>query len=323
MSPGSPCLSTILFDQWTLGVSWPESAFVNCIESAGRRVELGMQRYKIIHRTYYNFTAPVTLGAHSLRLRPREGHELRIESLSLNISPDAEVRWHRDVEGNSVATACFSQPTQQLAIESELFIGQYLENPLDFLVADYAVTYPFNYQQDDLVLLSPYIDTPAGEDRLELQRWIGGVWRRAEAIETYSLLQRLTTCIYESMSYRVREEPGVQPAATTLALGAGSCRDFALLLMAAARQLGLAARFVTGYLHDPLSEAAGATHAWAEIYLPGAGWRGFDPTVGKIAGSDHIPVAVARLPVSVPPVAGSFRGDARSKLEVGVWVSQC
>lgn len=280
-----------------------------------------MERYKIIHRTYYNFTEPVTLGVHSLLLRPREDHELRIESLDLKISPEAELLWHRDVEGNSVAMASFSQPTQQLAIESELIIRQYLEDPLDFLVEDYAVTYPFSYQQDDLILLSPYIDMP-DETAKAMRRWIDGIWPQGEPIETYGLLQRLTAYIYESMIYRVREEPGVQSAGTTLTEGTGSCRDFAFLLMSACRHLGLAARFVTGYLHAPLSEAAGATHAWAEIYLPGAGWKGFDPTTGTIVGADHIPVAVARLPSSVPPVAGSFIGAASSKLEVGVWVSK-
>lgn len=282
-----------------------------------------MQRYKIVHNTYYNFTAPVVLGSHSLRLRPREDYELRIESLDLKISPDAEVLWHRDVEGNSIAMASFTQATQQLAIESVLTIMQYLDNPLDFLVDDYAVDYPFSYQQDDLVLLSPYIALPEEESTAKLKLWISDIWLPDEPIQTYSLLQRLTTHIYESMTYQVREEPGVQTASTTLECQTGSCRDFALLLIAAARQLGLAARFVTGYLHAPLSDAAGATHAWAEIYLPGAGWKGFDPTTGDIVGSDHIPVAVARLPASVPPVAGSFRGDASSQLEVGVWVSKC
>lgn len=282
-----------------------------------------MQRFQIIHRTYYNFTSSVSLGPHSLRLRPREDHELRIESLELNISPRAEVLWHRDVEGNSVAIASFAQPTRQLAIESELVIQHYLEDPLDFVVADYAVAYPFSYQRDDLVLLAPYMESADGEAGEDLKRWISGVWQPGEPIQTYSLLQRLTTAIYRTMDYRVREEPGVQIASSTLARGTGSCRDFAFLLMTAARQLGLAARFVTGYLHAPLSAAAGATHAWAEIYLPGAGWKGFDPTTGTIVGADHIPVAVARLPVSVPPVAGSFRGYASSQLEVGVWVSQC
>lgn len=281
-----------------------------------------MQRYKIIHRTYYNFSDRISLGAHTLRLRPREDHELRIEAFDLNISPQADVLWHRDVEDNSIAIVSFDQPTQQLAIESEVIIQQYLENPLDFLVSDYAVGYPFSYQQDDLALLAPYRAGADGEAAVELKHWIGSIWQPGEAIQTYGLLQRLNTSIHQSMTYQLREEPGVQAATDTLARGTGSCRDFAMLLMAAARQLGLAARFVTGYLHAPLSPAAGATHAWAEIYLPGAGWKGFDPTTGTIVGADHIPVAVARLPESVPPVAGSFRGTASAKLEVGVWVSK-
>lgn len=121
----------------------------------------------------------------------------------------------------------------------------------------------------------------------------------------------------------MREEPGVQSARQTLSKGSGSCRDFALLFMEAVRCLGLASRFVSGYLYAPLmADEIGSTHAWAEVYLPGAGWKGFDPTIGKIAGSDHIAVAVARLPESVPPIAGSFIGTAVSSLTVGVWVSQ-
>ena len=282
-----------------------------------------MQRFKIIHRTYYNFSAPVTLGQHTLRLRPREDHEILIEAFDIKILPEAVVRWHRDVENNSIAIASFDQPAQQLAIESEVIIQQYLENPLNFLVADYAVGYPFSYQQEDLVLLSPYMSDSEGNTGEQLDRWINDIWRQGEAIETYGLLLRLTKAINEGMTYQVREEPGVQAANDTLACRTGSCRDFARLLMAASRRLGLAARFVTGYLHAPLSTDAGATHAWAEIYLPGAGWIGFDPTIGAIVGADHIPVAVARMAESVPPVAGTFVGNAESQLDVGVWVSKC
>ena len=282
-----------------------------------------MQRFKIIHRTYYNFSAPVTLGQHTLRLRPREDHEILIEAFDIKILPEAVVRWHRDVENNSIAIASFDQPAQQLAIESEVIIQQYLENPLNFLVADYAVGYPFSYQQEDLVLLSPYMSDSEGNTGEQLDRWINDIWRQGEAIETYGLLLRLTKAINEGMTYQVREEPGVQAAYETLACRTGSCRDFARLLMAASRRLGLAARFVTGYLHAPLSTDAGATHAWAEIYLPGAGWIGFDPTIGAIVGADHIPVAVARMAESVPPVAGTFVGNAESQLDVGVWVSKC
>ena len=161
-----------------------------------------MQRYRILHRTYYNFTAPVTLGPHSLRLRPREDHELRIESLSLKIAPQADVLWHRDVESNSVAIASFTQPVRQLSIESEVIIQQYLENPLDFMVADYAVAYPFSYQSDDLVLLLPYMKEAGGRAAPDLKDWIGGVWRQGEPIQTYGLLQRLTTVMRDRITER-------------------------------------------------------------------------------------------------------------------------
>jgi len=283
-----------------------------------------MQRYKIIHRTYYNYSGDVTLGPHNLRLRPREDHELRIESLKLTITPPANLLWHRDVEGNSVAIATFDLPVNQLVVESEVIIQQYNEAPLDFLVADYAINYPFSYQSDDNVLLSPYRALPEQATIVMVNQWITNFWQSSEEIQSYTLLQRLAEYIYQTLAYRVREEPGVQTVPQTLSCGTGSCRDFALLFMQAARCLGLASRFVSGYLHAPLLvNEIGSTHAWAEVYLPGAGWKGFDPTIGKIVGTDHIAVAVARLPESVPPVAGSFIGTADSSLEVGVWVSKC
>jgi len=283
-----------------------------------------MQRYKIIHRTYYNYSEDVTLGPHTLLLRPREDHELRIESFSLKTNPPASLLWHRDVEDNSVAVANFDEPTSQLVIESEVIIQQYNEEPLDFMVADYAVDYPFAYQGDDKILLSPYKELPGQEELNVLNSWIATFWQPSEKIQSYTLLQRLAVHIYQTLKYQVREEPGVQTAQQTLSYGTGSCRDFAQLFIQAARCLGLASRFVSGYLHAPLMvDTIGSTHAWAEVYLPGAGWKGFDPTIGKIAGSDHIAAAVARLPEAVPPIAGSFVGAAQSSLDVGVWVSRC
>jgi len=282
-----------------------------------------MQRYKILHRTYYNFSAVVQLQPHTLRLRPREGHELRIESSSLDITPPATLRWHRDAEDNSVAIATFDTPTRQLVIESEAVIQQFNEAPLDFLVADYAMNYPFAYTPEDRVLLSPYMNgvVPAGND--PLVEWVANVWRPGEAIQTYALLQRLCTRIHQTLTYQLREEPGVQSAAETLSRGSGSCRDSANLFMQAARRLGLASRFVSGYLHAPPSNTNfGATHAWAEVFLPGAGWKGFDPSIGEIVGSSHIAVAVARLPESVPPVSGAFVGPPGASLDVGVWVTE-
>ncbi|QSZ41928.1 transglutaminase family protein [Sulfurimonas aquatica] len=283
-----------------------------------------MQRYKIIHRTYYNYSANVTLGLHNLLLRPREGHELRIESFSLNCVPKAEILWHRDVEDNSVAIANFKESTQQCIIESEVIIQQYNESPLNFIVADYAINYPFEYKADEQFLLSPYMTLPDIEDRTLLNNWIFSLYKYGENIETYSLLQRIAANIYNTMSYTVREEPGVQTVKDTLSLGSGSCRDFALFFMECVKCLGLASRFVSGYLHAPLMlDQIGSTHAWAEVYIPGGGWKGFDPTIGDIVGKDHIPVAVARLAESVPPISGSFSGVAKSTLDVGVWVTKC
>jgi transglutaminase-like putative cysteine protease len=282
-----------------------------------------MRRFKILHRTYYNFTSTVQLGPHALRLRPKEGHELRIESSSLDITPAATLRWHSDVEDNSVAIASFDTPTQQLVIESEIIIQQFNESPLDFLVDDYATDYPFAYDAEDSIVLAPYLLTATRQTSDPLVQWIAELWSADEPIQTYALLQRLCVHINQSLSYLAREQPGVQTAVDTLTLGTGSCRDFANLFMEAARHLGLAARFVSGYLYaEPSAANYGSTHAWAEVFLPGAGWKGFDPTIGKIVGTDHTAVAVARLPESVPPVAGSFVGPPGASLDVGVWVTE-
>lgn len=283
-----------------------------------------MQRYKIIHRTYYNYTNAVILGTHSLLLRPREDYQLLIESFSLKCTPQASLLWHRDVEGNSVAIATFSGETQQLFIESEVILQQYNEAPLDFMVADYALNYPLAYNNEDRFLLSPYMLLPEQVTRNLLNAWIFNVYKSSEAMQTYVLLQKLTAYIYTTLAYKVREEAGVQSPKETLALGSGSCRDFAFLFMEAVKCLGFASRFVSGYLYAPLMSAqVGSTHAWAEVYLPGAGWRGFDPTIGDIVGKDHIPVAVSMNPESVPPISGSFAGVAESTLDVGVWVTLC
>ena len=282
-----------------------------------------MQRYKILHRTYYNFSGEVMLEPHTLRLRPRENHELRIEASKLKITPTASLRWFRDVEDNSVAIATFDSHTDQLIIESEIIIQQYNEGPLDFLVADYAIDYPFNYASEDMAVLSPYMLSTGQKGQAMLADWIAAVWQPDERIQTYALLQRLCVHIQQTLVYALREEPGVQSVEDTLSIGSGSCRDSAYLFMEVARHLGLAARFVSGYLKaEPSAFNYGSTHAWAEVFLPGAGWKGFDPTLGLVVGADHTAVAVSRLPESIPPVAGSFIGPSGASLDVGVWVTE-
>lgn len=283
-----------------------------------------MHRYQIVHRTTYLYSEPVLLGSHALRLRPREGHDLRIESSRITIQPQAFLRWHRDVEGNSVAIADFSTSSQQLLIESTLIIQQYDQQPLDFLVEDYAVNYPFAYAPDDCPLLQPYRISACDQPEEALVRWMATVWAPGESIESYTLLQRFNSAIHFLISYQQREEPGVQTATETLSKRSGSCRDLAFLFMESVKQLGFAARFVSGYSYTTLTSSnSGSTHAWAEVFLPGAGWKGFDPTRGDIVGENYIPVAVSRLPHSIPPIAGSFHGNAQLRsMQVAVVVGR-
>jgi transglutaminase-like putative cysteine protease len=282
-----------------------------------------MRRLCIVHRTYYNYRAPVRLGTHRLLLRPREGPELRIERSHLQTVPAAKIRWLRDVYDNAVAMASFDASASQLQILSEVIVEHYDETPLDFLVADEAVHYPFSYESDTAAVLQPYLIEQPDADAPALREWVARHWQSGVAIQTYGLLERLCVGIHRSFAYQVREQPGVQTPAETLTRGVGSCRDFSSLFMASARSLGLASRFVSGYLNAPAADGrSGATHAWAEVYLPGAGWKGFDPTIGELVGSKHIAVAVARLPAEVPPVSGYYFGPEGAELEVGVWVTE-
>jgi transglutaminase-like putative cysteine protease len=266
-----------------------------------------MRRLQVEHDTIYQYGSAVTLLPHRLLLRPREGQEIRIESAELAIAPAHQVRWQRDVYDNAVAVASFSEPSRRLSIQSRILLQHYQDRPLDFLVADHAVNFPFRYDPAENVDLGPYLGTVFAEDQPLLKTWLRPFWIPGQVVETYLLLEWINKAIATGFAYRQREEPGVQTPAATLAQRAGSCRDFATLFIEACRSLGLAARFVSGYLYSPGSGLdAGATHAWAEVYLPGAGWKGFDSTSGRIVGNDHIAVAVHRHPESVPPVAGAF-----------------
>lgn len=282
-----------------------------------------MKRFRIQHKTTYDFPSPVQLLPHTLRLRPREGHELRIENSKLDIFPEAKLRWHRDAEGNCVATATFDARSHSLTIKSEVIIQQFDLAPHDFLVADYAVDYPFKYLDGDMILLSPYMRDPQSAGDTALTDWLHGLTAYGENIQTYALLKRLNERIYSAITYVRREEEGVQSPQETLSTGAGSCRDTAKLFMEAARKLGFAARFVSGYIYsESATPLFGSTHAWAEVFIPGAGWKGFDPTTGNIVGADHIAIAVARLAESVPPVSGTYYGVLGATMGVNVWVTE-
>ena len=268
-----------------------------------------MRRLNISHVTEYRYTQPVSLQPHRLLLRPRESHNVRIESSTLEISPAHSLQWKRDVLDNSVAVVTYLEPADRLCIASNVVIQHYEANPFDFLVDDYAVIHPFDYAIEEQNDLAPFLPAVYPADRDSVRRWLGGL-SLPRSLQTFTLLDRINHEIANRFSYQLREEPGVQPPALTLTLNSGSCRDFAALFMEACRHLGLASRFVSGYLYMQANEAGHAsTHAWAEVYLPGAGWKGFDPTGGEVTGNRHIAVAVASHPEAVPPVSGSYLGQ--------------
>jgi transglutaminase-like putative cysteine protease len=270
-----------------------------------------MKHLEIRHATRYSFPVPVALGSHVLLLRPREGHDLHITSSALKVVPEAKVTWRRDLYDNVLCVAGFGRlETAELAIESRVQVELYDTMPLDFLVEDHALHYPFDYRWEERVGLSPYLE-PSYQDDGRMAQWLEPYRRSPQGTQTFSVLDRINKDIHTGFGYEVREEEGVLPPAETLQRGAGSCRDLAALFLESCRRLGIAARFVSGYVHGPATEAGGAaTHAWSEVYLPGAGWKGFDPTTAAVVGPDHIPVAVHRDPEAVPPVAGSFTGPA-------------
>ena len=270
-----------------------------------------MRRLQIEHVTTYQYDSVVSLLPHRLLLRPREGHDVRIESAELNITPAHQLQWQRDVYDNAVALATFTETGNRLSIGSRVLIQHYDDQPLDFLVSDYAVSFPFQYDAAEQVDLGPYLSAIFDQDRPLLSTWLKQFWYSGQVVETYLLLEWINKAIATGFTYQQREEPGVQTPAVTLTRRAGSCRDFATLFIEACHYLGLAARFVSGYQYSPaLMQGQGATHAWSEVYLPGAGWKGFDSTTGQVVGNDHITLAVSRHPESVPPVSGAFLAAA-------------
>lgn len=271
-----------------------------------------MPTLTIRHCTRYLYAAPVILGPHRLMLRPREGRDLAVLSCELSISPPADVTWSQDVNGNAVAEATFSGATDRLTIESTVRVDLLAAEWPVFAIAAGAISYPFAYGADDIADLGHLLERQTADPDGALAAWAKGFVMGGRT-DTLSLLKDINNGIHAGFAYAAREAEGVQSPTETLRLRAGSCRDLATLMAEAARSLGFGARLVSGYLHDPRrgmqgSSGAGSTHAWVEIYLPGAGWIAFDPTNRSLGGVDLIPVAVARDLRRAPPVAGGYLG---------------
>jgi len=280
-----------------------------------------MKKIRIVHHTEYHYNQPVTFGPHRAMLRPREGHDLFIIKGSLVTEPASSIRWVRDFHGNSVALITFSEPSSKLRVLSEVLVELHEVVDLECPIAQEATTYPFAYPDTESLEMAPFLVPSYPHDTKAIHAWLLAIYTPGEVVPTHQLLDRLNTRIFESFKYERREEAGVQMPCETLAKGSGSCRDFAVFMMEAARCWGFAARFVTGYIQ--MNEGQhGATHAWTEIYLPGEGWRGYDPTNNKPAGLEHVTVGVARVHEKAAPLSGAWIGDASAfeRMDVSVQV---
>lgn len=286
----------------------------------GDHLEPGLLR--IHHSTHYRYAQPVRFGPHRLVIRPREGHDLRVERLLLEISPENHVVWSRDVFGNSIAHVHFTEEAAELKIVSETIVRRFADSPPHRLPLDAPVSLPVVYDALEKRLVSAYQEPIYPDDSQELRSWLDSLEMVRAASEAEDLVLQLTRRIRQDITYRRRDEKGVQSPAATLKLGSGSCRDVATLLSEAARHLGIATRFASGYLDCPATRAAqGSTHAWAEAYFPSRGWRGFDPTTGKRSTFQHVLTGVSNHPRGVMPVSGHYSGPPGSYLGMSATVS--
>ncbi|MFZ3360384.1 MAG: transglutaminase family protein [Xanthobacteraceae bacterium] len=276
----------------------------------------------IHHRTTYSFRQPVSLLPHRLMLRPRESRDVRLISSTLALTPSATVTWAQDVFGNAVAMATFAGMAESLLIDSVTEIQLNAAPWPVFDIAGSAIFYPFRYSDDEWTDLGALAAQQYPDADGRLRNWTQG-FVRSNPTDTLSLLKDICAGVGERISYQSREMEGTQSPTQTLERGWGSCRDFAVLFVEAARSLGFGARIVSGYLYDPGqnsvgSSGAGSTHAWAEVFVPGAGWITFDPTNRSVGSLNLVPVAVGRDIRQAMPVSGSFVGMTDSFQ--GMWV---
>ena len=288
-----------------------------------------MARISIVHATEYTYRNPVGLLRHKLMVRPDESHDLRLHSAVLKVEPEPTgIYWKHDIFNNSI---CFLEwpealRTERLSIVSTLDITHHPEGqPLPVYSLDTAAElFPFSYTQQDIPDLARSAERHVPDPDRKVDAWASRVASEASSKQTLTVLEAMTHAIKKEFRYNARYEEGTQTAIQTLALGSGTCRDFAVLMMEAVRSFGLAARFVTGYLYDDTSgttRGGGSTHAWCSVYLPGAGWVEYDPTNGLIAGANLIRVGVTTQAEQALPISGGFIGNADDPTGLHVDVS--
>lgn len=284
-----------------------------------------MRLLSVRHLTTYRYAEPVAFGEHRMMFRPRASHDLRLIRARLDIDPPpSSLRWLHDVFDNSVAVATFAETASVLSFDSVVTL-EHVETTLpNYALEAAAQRFPFRYADEDLPDLVRALERRHPAD--DVTRWAAQFLAPSGTTDTLALLSAMTIGLRERLSYARRTERGVQTPSETLRRRCGTCRDFALLMIEAARSLGLAARFVSGYIFVPDSDVAGgvgesATHAWLQVYLPGAGWVDFDPTNCIIGNRNLIRVAVAWDPSQVLPLWGTWTGFPSAFLGMGVSVS--
>jgi transglutaminase-like putative cysteine protease len=284
-----------------------------------------MTLLSVRHVTTYSYTGPVRLGEQRMMLRPRDSNDQRLLDASLMIDPEpSRLHWIHDVFDNCVAIADFRGDADRLCVESNITVEHKHSHEPEVLLDEKARLYPFSYDLEEMPDLARSIERHHPDPAGEVDRWARRFVNPGGLTETGSLLMTLTNAIKEGFTYERRTERGTQSPLQTLECRRGSCRDFATLMMESARALGLAARFVTGYLYvrdRDVAEAhlgGGATHAWCQVYLPGAGWVEFDPTNGIVGSRDLIRVAVARDARQAIPLHGHYFGAATARMVVSV-----
>jgi transglutaminase-like putative cysteine protease len=281
-----------------------------------------MPRLRIHHKTEYRYAHPVAFGEHRVMLRPRDGHDLRVRDSKLTIVPEPmRLRWIHDVFGNSVAIATFDERARKLTFVSEVTVDHEPEEEFALTPDDPAYFYPFLYDNEEFPDLRHYVTPNYSDPDGELSTWARNFLDEEAPTPTFKILSGMTHGIRDSFAYRKRHEQGTQHPLDTLQTGSGTCRDYALLMIEALRRLGIAARFVSGYLFtgdDARHLGGGSTHAWVQVYLPSAGWIEFDPTNGITGSRDLIRVAVARDPHQAIPLHGTYLGPAEAFIDMKV-----
>jgi transglutaminase-like putative cysteine protease len=286
-----------------------------------------MTVFLVHHVTRYLYKRDIRVGTHRLMFRPRDSFDQRLIDSKLTVVPaPCGIRWIHDVFGNCVTFVDFDASSKKIEFESVIRLEHTPENAPDFQIEDYAKFHPFSYASEELPDLLPFMQRQCVDPDDDVSDWLQRFLTKDRRHPTGSLLMTLNEAIAQGFSYNRRAARGTQNPAVTLRLQRGTCRDFALLMIEAARALGFAARFVTGYVYVPDRDGpqrmgGGSTHAWCQIYLPGSGWVEFDPTNGIVGNRDLIRVAVARTPNQAIPLSGTYWGDQSDEIGMDVEVN--